>query len=112
MTHEYNKWKITENIKSNSFLSLSCQISTYRTTNYFSYSLLLFVITVLEAGVVKRYNKRFAGFNVAGIGGTAGCVVVVWFSKIFERSCFNFLSNEERKSTASGETTGAEKKMK
>ncbi|KAK6103880.1 Uncharacterized protein BM_BM3738 [Brugia malayi] len=40
------------------------------------FCLLLFAIAVLEAGIVKRYNKRFAGFNVAGIGGTAGCVVV------------------------------------
>uniref|UniRef100_A0A0R3S4W6 Pepsin-I3 domain-containing protein n=1 Tax=Elaeophora elaphi TaxID=1147741 RepID=A0A0R3S4W6_9BILA len=38
--------------------------------------LLFFATTALEAGVVKRYNKRFAGFNIAGIGGTAGCVVV------------------------------------
>lgn len=37
---------------------------------------LLFAITALEANVVKRHEKRFAGFNVGGIGGTAGCVVV------------------------------------
>uniref|UniRef100_A0A915PZH5 Pepsin inhibitor-3-like repeated domain-containing protein n=1 Tax=Setaria digitata TaxID=48799 RepID=A0A915PZH5_9BILA len=30
---------------------------------------------LVEGGVVKRYNKRFAGFTVAGIGGNAGCVV-------------------------------------
>lgn len=43
----------------------------------FTYSLAALVIAVLEAVPVKKHNKRFAGFNVAGIGGSAGCVVTV-----------------------------------
>nr|P21250.2 RecName: Full=Immunodominant antigen Ov33-3; Flags: Precursor [Onchocerca volvulus] len=63
------------------------------------FCLLLLAITALEAGVVKRYNKRFAGFNVAGIGGNAGCVVVD--NKLFANSFFlRELTTEEQRELA------------
>ncbi|EFO26115.2 filarial antigen Av33 [Loa loa] len=63
------------------------------------FCLLFVTITVLEAAVVKRYNKRFAGFNVAGIGGTAGCVVVD--NKLFANGFFlRELTAEEQRELA------------
>lgn len=54
---------------------------------------------MLEAGVVKRYNKRFAGFNVPGIGGSAGCVVVD--NKLFANGFFlRDLNTEEQRELA------------
>nr|Q9TXA7.2 RecName: Full=Filarial antigen Av33; Flags: Precursor [Acanthocheilonema viteae] len=61
--------------------------------------LLLCTITVLEGNVMNRHNKRFAGFNVAGIGGTAGCVVVD--NKLFANGFFlRELTAEEQREFA------------
>nr|QLJ84834.1 AV33 [Filarioidea sp. ex Ixodes scapularis] len=63
------------------------------------FCLLLFATAVLEANVMKRYNKRFAGFNAAGIGGTAGCVVVD--NKLYANGIFlRELNGEEQRELA------------
>ncbi|MCP9263803.1 Pepsin inhibitor Dit33 [Dirofilaria immitis] len=59
----------------------------------------LLAIAALRASVINRHNKRFAGFSVAGIGGTAGCVVVD--NKLFANSFYlRDLTTEEQRELA------------
>ncbi|VDK32892.1 unnamed protein product [Gongylonema pulchrum] len=53
-------------------------------------------IAVLEASPTRRHSKRFSGFSVAGIGGSAGCVVTG--NKLFANGFFlRELTGEEQK---------------